>query len=66
MVLRGENLEKYINTGISTDHESSSYDEAKEKLNLGMKILIREGSAAKNFEALLPYYSSCYFNTKCR
>jgi adenine deaminase len=52
--LRGEALKKYIAAGISTDHECFTYDEAKEKLSLGMKILIREGSAAKNFEALIP------------
>ena len=50
--LRGKDLKKYIDAGISTDHEASSYDEGKEKLDLGMKILIREGSAAKNYEAL--------------
>ncbi len=52
--LSGENLKKYIDAGISTDHEASSYEEGKEKLELGMKILIREGSAAKNYEALSP------------
>ncbi|MEY2691983.1 MAG: adenine deaminase [Bacteroidota bacterium] len=51
--LRGEAVKKYINTGISTDHECFTYDEALEKLQLGMKVIIREGSAAKNFEALI-------------
>lgn len=51
--VRGDNLEKYIAAGISTDHESSVYEEGLEKLNLGMRLLIREGSAAKNFEALI-------------
>lgn len=51
--LRGEHLTTYINAGISTDHESFTYDEAFEKLQKGMKVLIREGSAAKNFEALI-------------
>lgn len=50
--LRGEDLKKYVNAGISTDHECFSYDEAVEKIHLGMKILIREGSAAKNFDEL--------------
>jgi len=50
--LRGADLKKYISVGISTDHESFSYEEAVEKIELGMKILIREGSAARNFEAL--------------
>ena len=53
-MLRGDDLKKYIDAGISTDHEASSYDEAREKLDYGMKILIREGSAAKNYEALSP------------
>ncbi len=51
--LRGEAITKYINAGISTDHECFTYEEALEKLQKGMKILIREGSAAKNFEALV-------------
>ena len=51
--LRGEQAKKYINAGISTDHECFTEEEAAEKLSLGMKILIREGSAAKNFEALI-------------
>ncbi len=51
--LRGDDVTKYINAGISTDHECFTYDEALEKLQKGMKILIREGSAAKNFEALI-------------
>ena len=45
--LRGENLKKYISAGISTDHECFSKEEALEKIKCGMKILIREGSAAK-------------------
>ena len=51
--LRGDDISKYINAGISTDHECFTFDEALEKLQKGMKILIREGSAAKNFEALI-------------
>ncbi|WP_242205776.1 adenine deaminase [Aestuariivivens insulae] len=51
--LRGDAISKYISSGISTDHECFTYDEALEKLQKGMKILIREGSAAKNFEALI-------------
>jgi adenine deaminase len=50
--LRGEQAKKYIQAGISTDHECFTLDEALDKINFGMKILIREGSAAKNFEAL--------------
>jgi adenine deaminase len=51
--LRGEQVQKYIAAGISTDHECFTFEEAQEKLSLGMKVLIREGSAAKNFEALI-------------
>ncbi|AUS06986.1 adenine deaminase [Pseudotamlana carrageenivorans] len=51
--LVGDKLTKYINAGISTDHESFTYEEGLEKLRKGMKILIREGSAAKNFDALI-------------
>ncbi len=51
--LSGEDIKNYIGAGISTDHECFTYENALEKLNLGMKILIREGSAAKNFEALI-------------
>ena len=52
--LRGEDAQRYIDAGMSTDHECFTYEEAKDKLDRGMKILIREGSAAKNFEALIP------------
>jgi len=51
--LRGEDAKKYIDAGISTDHECFTKEEALDKLNYGMKILIREGSAAKNFDALI-------------
>ena len=51
--LQGEDARKYISRGISTDHECFTADEAAEKLSLGMKIIIREGSAAKNFDALI-------------
>ncbi|MCB4808252.1 adenine deaminase [Tamlana sp. 62-3] len=49
----GDDITKYISAGIYTDHECFTYNEALEKLEKGMKILIREGSAAKNFEALI-------------
>jgi adenine deaminase len=51
--LLGELAKKYIDAGISTDHECFTKEEALDKLKHGMKILIREGSAAKNFEALI-------------
>jgi adenine deaminase len=50
--LRGEEARKYIQAGITTDHECFTAEEALDKLGMGMKILIREGSAARNFEAL--------------
>lgn len=54
--LSGEMLKKYVSAGISTDHECSSLEEAREKISLGMKILIREGSAAKNLDSLKDLY----------
>jgi len=63
--LRGKELEKYITSGISTDHECFSKSEALEKIRFGMKIQIREGSAAKNFDALIPiakeHANTCMF-----
>ena len=52
--LRGETARNYFAAGITTDHECFSYEEGLEKARLGVKILIREGSAARNFEALWP------------
>ncbi|WMJ73904.1 adenine deaminase [Cytophagaceae bacterium ABcell3] len=52
--LKGALAEQYASAGISTDHECFTKDEALDKLKAGMKIAIREGSAAKNFEALYP------------
>ena len=51
--LMGADVEKYISAGITTDHECFTKAEALEKLKYGMKILIREGSAAKNFDELI-------------
>ncbi len=51
--LRGNDVTKYISAGISTDHECFLYEEALEKLQKNMKVIIREGSAAKNFETLI-------------
>ncbi|MBC7914704.1 MAG: adenine deaminase, partial [Pyrinomonadaceae bacterium] len=51
--LRAEQAKQYIQAGMSTDHECFTKEEALEKLKYGMKILIREGSAAKNFDALI-------------
>ncbi|MFC5194941.1 adenine deaminase [Bizionia hallyeonensis] len=60
--LRGDDLSKYINAGITTDHECFTYEEGLEKLQKGMKVLIREGSAAKNFEALIDLLPKHYEN----
>ena len=63
--LRGEDAKKYIEAGISTDHECFTKEEALDKLKYGMKIIIREGSAAKNFDALInllpEYYEKMMF-----
>ncbi len=50
--VKGEDLRKYVASGITTDHECFTLDEARAKIELGMKVQIREGSAAKNFNAL--------------
>jgi adenine deaminase len=63
--LRGKQAKLYASAGITTDHECFTAEEALDKLAVGMKILIREGSAAKNFEALIPllpeHYQSIMF-----
>ncbi|SNC68225.1 Adenine deaminase [Hymenobacter gelipurpurascens] len=51
--LRGEDARQYASAGISTDHECFTAEEALDKLAVGMNILVREGSAARNFEALI-------------
>lgn len=53
-LLGGRDLNAYLGTGILTDHECTTAAEALEKMRLGMRIIIREGSAAKNLAALLP------------
>ncbi|PIB36585.1 adenine deaminase [Reichenbachiella sp. 5M10] len=58
--LKGEQAQQYAAAGISTDHECFTAQEALDKLNSGMKIMIREGSAAKNFEALIPLLDEHY------
>ncbi len=50
--LSGNDLNAYVAAGIESDHESIELNEAKEKLRLGMRIMIREGSAARNLKAL--------------
>lgn len=56
--LKGADAERYISAGITTDHECYMLDEARDKLKYGMKISIREGSAAKNYNALHPLIGS--------
>lgn len=53
-LLRGKHLNAYISGGIYSDHECTELEEAREKLRLGMHIMIREGTLAKNLDALLP------------
>jgi adenine deaminase len=60
--LRGETAKIYIDAGMSTDHECFTAGEALDKLSFGMKILIREGSAAKNFDALIDLMHEHYEN----
>ncbi len=63
--LRGEELRKYISAGITTDHETLEYEEGLEKIKNGMKVQIREGSAARNFDSLVSlvdeYPDDCMF-----
>lgn len=53
-MVMGDDIKKYVGAGITTDHECYDIEDALGKIKLGMKILIREGSAAKNFDALIP------------
>lgn len=52
--ITGSDLKKYVDSGITTEHECSLLEEAREKANAGLKIIIREGSAAKNLKILMP------------
>ena len=54
-LLSGEDLKRYVSYGITTDHECTSFSEAIEKSRLGMTIMVREGSSAKDMDALLDY-----------
>ncbi len=58
--LTGKDLNAYITAGVRSDHECSSAEEAIEKLKLGQYIMIREGTAARNLEALLPLFDDKY------
>lgn len=59
--LTGEGLREYVKLGISTDHECTSSPEAREKHALGMKVMVRQGSASKNLAALAPFAKSHEF-----
>ena len=63
-LLSGKDLDKYISAGIQTDHECSVLSEAIEKLSKGQWIMIRQGTAARNLEALLPLFDEPY-NHRC-
>lgn len=52
--LSGRALQAYVAAGISSDHECTTAEEARQKIGMGMRVFIREGSAARNLEALLP------------
>ncbi len=55
-LLSGKNLDTYIAAGICDDHECSSFEEAKERIRKGQRVMIRQGTAARNLEALLPLF----------
>jgi adenine deaminase len=57
-LLRGRDLNAYISAGIRTEHEATTADEAREKLQKGMRVLIREGSVSKDLHALAPLLTS--------
>ena len=63
-MLSGNDLDKYLSSSISSDHECSNADEAIEKLEKGQWIMIREGTAARNLAALLPLFEEPYY-TRC-
>lgn len=70
-LLSGKELDKYIRVGISDDHECSSFTEAKERIQKGQHVLIREGTAAKNLKSLIdlfepPYSYRCLLSTDDR
>ncbi|MCQ2603821.1 MAG: adenine deaminase [Spirochaetia bacterium] len=64
-LLSGHALDKYISEGINSDHECTSFEEAKEKISKGQYILVREGTAAKNLKSLLPCFDKPYSERCC-
>ncbi len=70
-LLSGKNLDKYISAGIQSDHECSSFEEAKERIGKGQWVMIRQGTAARNLEDLIdlfdePYCKRCLLVTDDR
>lgn len=59
-LLSGKELNAYVSAGIGSDHESIDYNEALEKLRLGMRVMIREGSAARNLSNLIKLAGNRY------
>jgi adenine deaminase len=64
-LVRGAAIQAYIGSGIGSDHESTSYDEALEKLRAGQLVMIREGSASRNLAALLPLVTDATYPRCC-
>ncbi len=62
--LSGKDLDKYVSAGISSDHECSDINEALEKIRKGQKVMIRQGTAARNLVDLLPLFEEPY-NRRC-
>jgi adenine deaminase len=63
--LRGPALQAYVGSGPGSDHEATTYDEALEKLRAGQLVMIREGSSARNLEALLPLVTDATYPRCC-
>ena len=63
-LLSGRNLDKYIAAGIRDDHECSSADEARERIRKGQRVMIRNGTAARNLSGLLPLFDEPW-NRRC-
>ncbi len=63
-LLSGRELDRYIAAGIQTDHECSSFEEARERIKKGQWVMIRQGTAARNLEGLLPLFDPAY-NRRC-
>lgn len=64
-LLSGKDLNAYVLAGVQSDHESTSLEEAEEKLRLGMYLMIREGSTERNIRALAPLLTPCTSSRCC-